>query len=492
MTLVDTNVVAVAVPEIATHLRASAADAQWIISAFFLSFAASLLPAGAVADRHGRRRTFLLGLLGLAAASLLCGLAPTMAWLQLGRGVMGVATAFVLSPALAIIGHRFHGEAERNRAWAIWGGVMGITMVVAPITGGLIVQSFGWRWAFFLNIPICVLLAGAITIYAEESRDTSRDRLDPLGILFFAATMFGLVWGLINVQARGLDSIAALAGFAVGAVALIAFVVAQRVQVHSMLDLALFRSPRFTGAVWAMFAYAATAQVMASLLPIFLQNGGGLSAAAAGLAMLPFAIAMLIFPYVGARLGRSYSPPTILALGLVTVAAGNLMTGWAAFTGGWTGFLVGTFVIGSGAGLLNGETQKVIMMTIPRERAGLASGISTTARFCGILIGFAALNTMFAFGVHMVLKPASFSSVETSAISARIADALISGDLHSALVSSTGEPLGTTLASLRHFQAMAFSASLATAALIAALSAPLVWWLLRRPLSGDVPSAATR
>lgn len=289
-----------------------------------------------------------------------------------------------------------------------------------------------------------------------------------------------------------MDSIAALAGFAVGAVALIAFVVAQRVQVHSMLDLALFRSPRFTGAVWAMFAYAATAQVMASLLPIFLQNGGGLSAAAAGLAMLPFAIAMLIFPYVGARLGRSYSPPTILALGLVTVAAGNLMTGWAAFTGGWTGFLVGTFVIGSGAGLLNGETQKVIMMTIPRERAGLASGISTTARFCGILIGFAALNTMFAFGVHMVLKPASFSSVETSAISARIADALISGDLHSALVSSTGEPLGTTLASLRHFQAMAFSASLATAALIAALSAPLVWWLLRRPLSGDVPSAATR
>lgn len=196
MTLVDTNVVAVAVPEIATHLRASAADAQWIISAFFLSFAASLLPAGAVADRHGRRRTFLLGLLGLAAASLLCGLAPTMAWLQLGRGVMGVATAFVLSPALAIIGHRFHGEAERNRAWAIWGGVMGITMVVAPITGGLIVQSFGWRWAFFLNIPICVLLAGAITIYAEESRDTSRDRLDPLGILFFAATMFGLVWAL--------------------------------------------------------------------------------------------------------------------------------------------------------------------------------------------------------------------------------------------------------------------------------------------------------
>ena len=213
---------------------------------------------------------------------------------------------------------------------------------------------------------------------------------------------------------------------------------------------------------------------------------------AAGLAMLPFAIAMLIFPYVGARLGRSYSPPTILALGLVTVAAGNLMTGWAAFTGGWTGFLVGTFVIGSGAGLLNGETQKVIMMTIPRERAGLASGISTTARFCGILIGFAALNTMFAFGVHMVLKPASFSTTETPAVNARVVEALISGDLRSALVSSTGEPLGITLASLRHFQAMAFSASLATAALIAALSAPLVWWLLRRPLSGDVPSAATR
>lgn len=442
MTLVDTNVVAMAVPEIARDLNAGPAGAQWIISAFFLTFAASLLPAGVVADRLGRRRVFLLGLAGLGATSLVCGLAPGMVWLQLGRGMQGIAMAFVLSPALALIGHRFRGPAERNHAWAIWGGVMGVTMVVAPIGGGLIVQSFGWRWAFFLNIPICAALAGAILVYAQESRDPTRGGLDPLGILLFAASMFGLVWGLINAQAQGWDSALTLGGFALGIGALTGFIVAERVQRHAMLNLRLFREPRFVGAVWAMFAYAATAQVMASLLPVFLQNGAGFSVATAGFAMLPFALAMLVFPYFGARLGRRHSSAAILALGLATVAVGNMVAGLGACSQLWPLFLFGTFVTGSGAGLLNGETQKAIMMAIPPNEAGVASGIGTTARFSGILIGFTALNTVLAF----------------SAIRESGSDML------------AADPAAT-----------AFSMALFTAATFAALSAFMVLRLLRNP-----------
>lgn len=436
MTLVDTNVVAIAVPEIARSLNAGAAEAQWIISAFFLTFAASLLPAGVVADRLGRRRVFLLGLTGLGLTSLVCGLAPGMVWLQLGRGMQGIAMAFVLSPALALIGHRFRGAAERNHAWAIWGGVMGITMVVAPIGGGLVVQTLGWRWAFFLNIPICAVLAGTIKVYAEESRDPTRGGLDPLGILLFAASMFGLVWGLINAQAQGWDSAATLAGFALGIGAFVGFIVAERVQRHAMLNLGLFRDPKFIGAVWAMFAYAATAQVMASLLPVFLQNGAGFSVATAGFAMLPFALAMLVFPYVGARLGRRRSSAAILALGLATVAVGNMVAGWGAYSQLWPLFLFGIFVTGSGAGLLNGETQKAIMMAIPPDEAGVASGIGTTARFSGILIGFTALNTVLAFAA---IRRLGFDPAAT-----------------------------------------AFSMALFAAATIAALSALVVWRLLRK------------
>lgn len=444
MSLVDTNIVAMAVPEIARSLNAGPADAQWVVSAFFLTFAASLLPAGVIADRLGRRRVFLLGVTGLGLTSLVCGLAPGMVWLQLGRFMQGVAMAFVLSPALALIGHRFRGAAERNHAWAIWGGVMGVTMVVAPIGGGLLVQSFGWRWAFFLNIPICVALAGAIKVYAEESRDPTRGGLDPLGILLFAASMFGLVWGLINAQAHGWDSAATLAGFALGIGALAGFIVAERVQRHAMLNLRLFRNPRFVGAVWAMFAYAATAQVLASLLPVFLQDGAGFSIATAGFAMLPFALAMLVFPYAGARLGRRYSSAAILALGLATVAAGHVLAGWGACSHRWPLFFLGTFVTGGGAGLLNGETQKAIMMTIPADEAGAASGVGATARFSGILIGFTGLNTVLAFSAGAIRRSGSDPF--------------------------TTEPAAT-----------AFSMALFVAAALAVLSAFVVWRLLRKP-----------
>jgi EmrB/QacA subfamily drug resistance transporter len=455
MTLVDTNVIAVTVPAMTRQLESDAIAGQWIISAFFLSFAATLLPAGAIADRLGRRRFFLLGLAGLALASLLCGLATTTLWLHLSRGLQGVMTAFVLAPALAIIGHRFHQPEERNRAWAIWGGVMGVTMVVAPVAGGLIVEILGWRWAFFVNIPICAALGLAARAFAEESRDDSRGRLDPAGILLFAAAMFGLTWWLISGQTQGWISPTALAGLAMGVLCMTAFVIVERAQTQPMLNLALFKSAPFVGAVWAMFAYAATAQVMASLLPIFLQQGGGLSAISTGLAMLPFAAAMLIFPYLGARLGRSLTSPAILTLGLSVVALGNAIAATGVMTGNWVILLSGLFIIGSGAGLLNGETQKAIMITLPRDQTGIASGISTTSRFSGILIGFAALNAAVAAAQSIV------------------AAADDSGDAASMSISASG------------IHTIGLAAALLVAAVVAALSALLVRVLMQpRPAHG--------
>lgn len=453
MTLVDTNVVAVAVPAIGRHFMTDAAGSQWIVSAYFLCFAASLLAAGAIADRLGRRRTFLCGVAGLAVASLLCGFATTISGLHLARGLQGVMTAFVLAPALALIGHRFHTVEDRNKAWATWGGVMGVTMVMAPLAGGLIVELLDWRWAFFLNIPICAMLAVGVLAYAEESRDTTRGPLDPWGIALFAAAMFGLTWALINGQNGGWISPTTLFGLVTGIAGLIGFVIAERIQARPMLNLKLFAIPQFVGAVLAMFAYAATAQVMASLFPIFLQTPaapgageahiGSLSSSAAGAAMLPFASAMLIFPYVGAKLGRRIASPAILVLGLLAVAAGNLIAAWGAASSGWLTLLLGTFVIGSGGGLLNGETQKAIMAAMPRDQTGVASGISTTARFTGILIGFAVLNAV--------------TSVT------RTIPALTDGRGNAG--------------------AIAFSASLVAAAAFAAVSATIVCRLMRQPLS---------
>ncbi|WP_213979011.1 MFS transporter [Sphingomonas sp. dw_22] len=469
MTVLDTNVVAIILPTIARDFGASFADVEWVVSTYVLCFAALLLPAGAIADRFGRRRVFLIGIGAFAAASLLCGIAPSAALLYLARALQGAGAAFLLAPALAVIGHTFHGEAERNRAWAIWGAMMGLTMVLAPILGGLIAHALGWRWAFHINVPICAALAGAALLFIDESRDEGARRLDPAGIVLFATTMFGLTWGLINGQAHGWTSPSAVTGFIGGIAALIAFVIAERRQERPMLDLALFGNPRLVGAVWAMFAYAACAQVMASLLPLFLQNGLGRSALQAGFAMLPFAAAMLAFPQIGRLLGRRLASRQILTLGLLIVGLGNALTGWGAYLGAWPIVMAGMLVLGSGGGLLNGETQKAIMSVVPRERAGMASGISTTARFSGILLGFAMLSGILATVVRTAL----------GAEHRAFADAVVAGDLPHAASGLAGRASQIVIERAHIAYSSGFAAMLTVAALIAWASALLVWRLMR-------------
>lgn len=477
MTVLDTNVVAIVLPTIARDFQASFAEIEWVISTYVLCFAALLLPAGAIADRFGRRRIFLIGITSFAISSLMCGLAPAAMALYLARALQGVSAAFMLAPALAIIGHTFHVETERNRAWAIWGAMMGLTMVLAPIIGGVIAYALGWRWAFHINAPVCALLALAALFLVEESSDAAARRLDPAGIVSFTATMFGLTWGLINGQAHGWGSTSALVGFAGGALALAIFIVAERSQQRPMLDLQLFSNPRFVGAVWAMFAYAAAAQVMASLLPLFLQNGLGRSALEAGFAMLPFALAMLVFPQVGRLLGSRFSSREILATGLVLVGIGNAATAWGAQIGSWPAVMAGMLVLGSGGGLLNGETQKAIMSVVPRERAGMASGISTTSRFSGILLGFALLSGILATAVRRQL--AGPACAETCPPASSFADAVIAGDLPHAVAGLTGPARQLAVEHARAAFSSGFSIALLTAAVFAAGSSIAIYRLMR-------------
>jgi Na+/melibiose symporter-like transporter len=250
-------------------------------------------------------------------------------------------------------------------------------------------------------------LGTAVLPLIQESRDSEARSLDPAGIILFAASMFGLTWGLIHGQAQGWLSTSALAGFAGGFAAFIGFLAAETDQARPMLDLALLRSPRFIGAVLAMFAYAASAQVMAQLLPLYLRNGLGLPPLDAGLSMFPFAIAMLILPQIGQWLSRYLASHQILALGLSVVCLGNLVTAWGAAGSRWPLLILGMIILGNGGGLLNGDTQKAIMGVVPRERAG----ISTTSRFSGILLGFVALSTIMAIVARAALTTSICASI---------------------------------------------------------------------------------
>jgi len=200
--MLDTNIVAVSLPSIARDLHGTFTDVEWVVSAYILPFAALLMPAGALADRFGRRRVLLIGLSIFTIASFLCGVAPNLWVLNGARALQAVGAALQLSSSLVAIAHEF-GPKEKARVYAIWGTVMGVAPPLGPIVGGLVTAYLGWRWAFYINVPLGagLITLGAMTV--QESRDPKASRLDSLGILLFGTGLFSIVWALIGGNSAG-------------------------------------------------------------------------------------------------------------------------------------------------------------------------------------------------------------------------------------------------------------------------------------------------
>lgn len=394
--VLDTNVVAVSLPSIARSFHASFAAVEWVVSAYMVAFASCLLPAGGLADRVGRKRMLLLGLAVFFLASLGCGAAPSAAMLNVARAVKGVGAAMLLTAALAVIANTFHEGPARVRAWAVWGTCMGLATTVAPLVGGVITQWLGWRWIFQLNLPVCAVLAWCASRAIRESRNPAPGPLDAAGSILFGLALALGIWALIEIPADGLASWTTGARLAACVLLFGAFIQVQRSRAHAMVDLSLFRQRRFVAAVLAMFGYAACAQVMMTFLPLYLQNAFGLSAVMAGVGMLPFALAMVLGPYIGAVLARRLPGIALLSAGLVLIAAGNLLTAWVAGDSSYARVALGMVVTGLGAGIMNGDTQKAIMACVPAARTGMASGISTTTRFTAIVTSVGVLGAVLA------------------------------------------------------------------------------------------------
>jgi EmrB/QacA subfamily drug resistance transporter len=481
--VLDTNIVAVTLPSIARDLGAGFADIEWVVSAYMLAFAALLLPAGSLADRFGRKKMLMTGLVVFILASLGCGAAPNILWLDIARTVKGVGAALLLTSALATIGHVFHDEAERAKAWAFWGACMGVAMTAAPTVGGLIAELVGWRWIFYLNLPVGLVLLGMVMRNIEESRNEQSARLDPWGSLFFSASLLCLIWGLIEANRIGWDNPLTFTRLMGGAALMALFVVVERLQKRPMVDLQLFRHPRFIGALLGMFAYAGCAQVMMTLLPFYLQNGLGFSAIHAGLGMLPFAITMLLLPRLGPTLARRLSPAAMMALGLILVSAGNLLCAWATHLGGYPALAIAMAVTGAGAGLLNGDTQKNIMACVPRERTGMASGMSTTMRFSAIMLAIGVYGALLAShtlkSLNLQLQGSASGWVDKAGY---IASRVVAGDMSAALQSLDASARLVVQPLAQQAFVDGFGSVLSVAGCVGLVAAALVGTLMRRPI----------
>ena len=478
--MLDTNIVAVSLPSIARDLQGGFADVEWVVSAYILPFAALLMPAGALADRLGRRRMLILGLSIFTFASFLCGAAPNLLTLNGARALQAVGAALQLTSSLAVVAQGFEAH-ERARVYAIWGTVMGMAPPLGPILGGLVTSYLGWRWAFYINLPLGAGLIALAVTSVGESRDPKAGGLDYPGIVLFGGGLFSVVWALIDANRVGWESAPTIIRLVIGAVLLVGFVFAERKHRRPMIDLTIFRDPTVVGAAVAMLGYAASAQVMMTILPLYLQDAFVLSPAIAGLAMIPFALPLLIGPSVGGKLAATMSSRAILSLGLGLVAIGNAVAATAVLAdlAYWTA-AIGMFITGSGAGLLNSETAKAQVSSVPPERAGMASGLASTTRFIGIIAGVAVLGAVLAAVAEARLRKlgttlAPDQGIDWHELSRRI----VGGDAQGALA-ALSDPIQKALGGAVHASVAAgFGAALFVAAVVAVVSSLASWRLIR-------------
>jgi EmrB/QacA subfamily drug resistance transporter len=487
MLQLDANIVAVSLPSISESLGATFAGIEWVITGYTLSFASLLLPAGALADRFGRKRVLVTGLGLFTLASFFCGAAPSLGVLIAARAVQGVGAALQLSAALATLASTFKGDI-RARAFAFWGSVVGIGITLGPIVGGLITQTFGWQWAFYINLPIGAVSIATIVAVIDESRDPGAVRFDLPGVLTFSAFLFLTTLGLICGNHDGWTTPHIMIEGSGAVIFFLLFIVVEKLQARPMVDFSFFLRPTYLGANVAQFAFAAGLLTMLTFTPIYFQHALGLSPRAAGLLMLPMALPLFIVPrIVTAQLSHRLTGRTLLTAGLTVVSAGLALMAFAAGALDYRLMLAAMLATGLGAGLLNGETTKVGMTVIPAERAGMASGISGTMRFTGIVIGFAALGVVLFSRISAAITTALPALDESNRLG--FIRQIASGDLSGAGMAFPHSAELHTLA-LKSF-ADGYAALFATSAGFCLVAAVITWLLVRdcdtAPISKRAP-----
>ena len=389
----DATVVNTALPAVQHDLDAPASGLQWIIDAYTLVLAALLMLSGSVADRIGRRRVFLTGLLVFTAGSLLCSLAPGLGWLVAFRAVQAVGGSMLNPVAMSIITNTFTNPRERAQAIGVWGGVVGISMALGPLVGGFLVDTAGWPAVFLINVPVG-LVAFALTLrYVPESRSPRPRRLDPVGQLLMVLLLGCGTAAIIEGPSHGWTSplILALAGVALAALVVLPF---WELRVREpLVDPRFFASIPFAGAtVTAVCAFAALGGFL-FLNALYLQDVRGYSPVEAGLWTLPMALLMLVAAPVSGRLvGRIGPRLPLVGAGLCLAASGLLLTRITA-TSPAALLITAYAVFGLGFGLVNAPITNSAVSGMPRAQAGVAAAVASTSRQVGQSLGVAVIGT---------------------------------------------------------------------------------------------------
>ncbi len=396
----DVTIVNIALPSIGRELHAGVSGLQWTIDAYTLVLASLLMLSGSTADRMGRRRTFQTGLAIFTLGSLLCSVAPGLGWLVGFRMLQAIGGSMLNPVAMSIITNTFIEPRERARAIGIWGGVVGLSMALGPLTGGILVETVGWRGIFWVNIPVGIAAIVLTALFVPESRAPRARRLDPVGQLLVIILLASLVYGLIEGPGSGWASGKILGCFAVAVAALLALVGYESRCEEPLIDLRFFRSAPFSGAVG--IAICAFAGLGGFLLvnTLYLQNVRGFSPLLAGVYTLPMAAMTAICSPLSGRLvaSRGTRLPLVIA-GIGITAAGLILTNLSSGTA--TIVLVLSYMLfGLGFGMVNAPITNSTVSGMPRTQAGVAAGVASTSRQVGSSLGVAIIGSATISALH--------------------------------------------------------------------------------------------
>jgi len=387
MAFIDGTVVNVALPVLQAEFNATVMDVQWIVESYALFLAALILVGGSMGDKLGRRRIYGTGIVIFALSSVFCGLAQNVGQLIAARAVQGIGAALLVPGSLAIIGSHFSDD-QRGKAIGTWSSFSAITASLGPVLGGWLIENLSWRWIFYINVPIAVIVLVVLYAGVPESRDEeSEGKLDLTGALLVTLGLAGLVFGLIESPVFGLGHWMVLAPVILGVVFIALFIVVESYKESPMLPLSLFSSPTFSGAnLITLFLYAALGGVL-FFLPFNFIQVQGYTATEAGAAFLPLILIIFLMSCQMGKVVDKYGPRIPLITGPVIAACGYILLSLPGVGAGyWTGFFPGIVVLGLGIALSIAPLTTAVMSSVGTRFSGTASGVNNAvSRVAGLL-----------------------------------------------------------------------------------------------------------
>jgi EmrB/QacA subfamily drug resistance transporter len=441
----DNTVLNVALPTLVRDLRATSSDLQWIVDAYIIVFAGLLLTAGSLADRIGRKKTFLAGLAVFAGGSAAAAFSGGVSALIAARAGMGVGGALMLPSTLSIISNMFRAPDERQRAIALWAATGGIGVALGPIIGGLLLARFWWGSIFLINVPIAAVGLVAAIFLVPDSMNPSVQAPDLPGVALSIAGIGSLLWAIIEAPTRGWSSPTVIGVFAASLVILAAFAAWERRTSHPMLNLSFFRQRSFSAAIPAVTTATFGLYGALFVLTQFFQFNIGFTPLQTGVRILPAAGAVVVVAPASVPLIRAVGTKLTVAAGLAMIAAGLWQLSSATVTTTFAGTALGLVLLGAGAGLTLPTASGSVIGSAPPSDSGVASATNSTAFQLGGALGVgvvgSVLNTRYRNDMTAVLAGQHVPHAALAAIEGSFGGAL-------AVAAAAGGQVGELLAHL--------------------------------------------